>query len=49
MAKLKYEVNFPCGYSLKMDFQASFFDNAFSEFDEEKFKECPLHGKKCKK
>jgi len=48
MARLKYNVKFPCGYEISMECQASMFDNASAEFDEDKFKECPLHGKKCK-
>ena len=49
MSNLKYNVKFPCGYEIAMEITASFFGSASGEFDEDKFKECPLHGKKCKK
>ena len=47
MSKLKYRVEFPCGYKIEMEISTGFFGSAAGSFDEENFKECPLHGKKC--
>lgn len=47
MSKLKYNVKFPCGYEISMEITVSLFGSANGEFDEEKFKVCPLHGKNC--
>ena len=44
---LKYEVEFPCGYKLKCEVKSSMFGMSYAEFDENDFKKCPLHGKKC--
>lgn len=45
--KSKINVEFPCGYKLNMECKIGFFEFGYSEMDEDKFKECPLHGKKC--
>lgn len=49
MSKLKYNVKFPCGYEISMEVTTSpsLVGSASGEFDEEKFKVCPLHGKNC--
>ncbi len=47
MSKLKYNVKFPCGYEISMELKSSFYGYASGEFDEDKFKVCPLHGKNC--
>ena len=47
MSKLKYKVEFPCGYKIECETISTFFGSIYGEFNEEDFKECPLHGKKC--
>ena len=47
--KAKIEVKFPCGYEFKADLEANAFSGLEFDMDKEDFKNCPLHGKKCKK
>jgi len=47
MFKLKYNVKFPCGYEISMEITVSLLSSGSGEFDEKKFKVCPLHGKNC--
>ena len=47
VAKIKINVKYPCGYEIKFEFQKGIFDYAEFDFDEEKWKICPLHGKEC--
>ncbi len=44
--KIKYDVEFPCGYKLKVYVETGLFDFASIDTKEE-IKECPLHGKNC--
>jgi hypothetical protein len=46
-ARMKYRVRFPCGYEIEMALEKGIFDIADGTFDEEEWKSCPLHGKKC--
>ena len=45
--RLKYKVEFPCGYKLEVDAKDSIFDS--SSISGNIQSECPLHGKDCKR
>ncbi len=46
MAKAEFSVKFPCGLEIYFKVKALFLGEYFNLED---VKECPLHGKKCKK
>ena len=43
------EVKFPCGYEYKFNIEVSALACFGSEVKDDLPKECPLHGKECKK
>ena len=47
MSEHRLKVEFPCGYKLTIEAKIGAFGRGYSELDEDKFKVCPLHGKKC--
>ncbi len=43
MSKMKIDVEFPCGYKLKVDMEGGWFTVPAVEGIDK----CPLHGKEC--
>jgi len=49
MSRLKLDVEFPCGYKLSLEAEGGLLTIPQIDNIEDKIKQCPLHGKNCKK
>lgn len=47
--KIVTEIEFPCGYKFEQVIMTGWFDNGHYHDDDGILKECPLHGKECKR
>jgi hypothetical protein len=49
MGHIVIKIEFPCGYKYEADVRTAVFEEAKISSDNFQMKECPLHGKKCRR